>query len=94
VENLSELPDIAAKIGMELRNQYLLGYSPQNQERDGKYRHVEVKAGAAARDAAAAGILENGLQCACEVSGLGTPLPYGRGSLWENLPRSRDREKL
>jgi VWFA-related protein len=43
VENLSELPDIAAKIGMELRNQYLLGYSPTNQERDGKYRHVEVK---------------------------------------------------
>jgi VWFA-related protein len=43
VENLSELPDIAAKIGMELRNQYLLGYSPQNQEKDGKYRHVEVK---------------------------------------------------
>jgi VWFA-related protein len=43
VENLSELPDIAAKIGMELRNQYVLGYSPQNQEHDGKYRHVEVK---------------------------------------------------
>ena len=43
VENLSELPDIAAKIGMELRNQYLLGYSPLNHERDGKYRHVEVK---------------------------------------------------
>jgi VWFA-related protein len=43
VENLNELPDIAAKIGMELRNQYLLGYSPQNQEKDGKYRHVEVK---------------------------------------------------
>jgi VWFA-related protein len=43
VENINELPDIAAKIGMELRNQYVLGYSPQNQERDGKYRHVEVK---------------------------------------------------
>jgi Ca-activated chloride channel homolog len=43
VENLTELPDIAAKIGMELRNQYVLGYSPQNRERDGKYRHVEVK---------------------------------------------------
>jgi Ca-activated chloride channel homolog len=43
VENLTELPDIATKIGMELRNQYLLGYSPLNQERDGKYRHVEVK---------------------------------------------------
>jgi len=43
VENLAELPDIAAKIGMELRNQYVLGYSPLNQEKDGKYRHVEVK---------------------------------------------------
>ena len=43
VENLSELPDIAAKIGMELRNQYLLGYSPLNREKDGKYRHVVVK---------------------------------------------------
>jgi len=43
VENLAELPDIATKIGMELRNQYLIGYSPLNQERDGKYRHVEVK---------------------------------------------------
>ena len=43
VENLAELADIAAKIGVELRNQYILGYSPQNQERDGKYRRVEVK---------------------------------------------------
>jgi Ca-activated chloride channel family protein len=43
VENLSELPDIAAKIGLELRNQYVLGYSPRNDERDGKYRRVQVK---------------------------------------------------
>jgi VWFA-related protein len=43
VENLNELPDIAAKIGVELRNQYVLGYSPQNQERDGKFRRVQVK---------------------------------------------------
>ncbi|MCL5097213.1 MAG: VWA domain-containing protein, partial [Candidatus Omnitrophica bacterium] len=43
VENLNELPDIAAKIGIELRNQYILGYSPANQERDGKYRRVQVK---------------------------------------------------
>jgi Ca-activated chloride channel family protein len=42
VENLNELPDIAAKIGVELRNQYILGYSPQNQEHDGKYRRVKV----------------------------------------------------
>ena len=29
VDNLAELPDVAAKIGIELRNQYLLGYSPR-----------------------------------------------------------------
>ena len=43
VENLNDLPDIAAKIGIELRNQYVLGYSPRNQERDGKYRRVKVR---------------------------------------------------
>jgi VWFA-related protein len=43
VDNLNELPDVAAKIGVELRNQYVLGYSPLNQDRDGKYRHVVVK---------------------------------------------------
>jgi Ca-activated chloride channel family protein len=43
VENLAELPDVAAKIGIELRNQYLLGYSPKNATRDGKYRRVQVK---------------------------------------------------
>jgi VWFA-related protein len=42
-ENLNELPDIAAKIGLELRNQYVLGYSPTNQAKDGKYRRVKVK---------------------------------------------------
>jgi Ca-activated chloride channel homolog len=43
VENLNELPDVAAKIGIELRNQYLLGYTPTNPQRDGKYRRVQVK---------------------------------------------------
>lgn len=43
IENVNELPDVAAKIGIELRNQYVLGYSPLNQERDGKYRRVQVK---------------------------------------------------
>jgi Ca-activated chloride channel homolog len=43
VENLNELADIAAKIGIELRNQYVLYYSSSNQARDGKYRHVTVK---------------------------------------------------
>jgi Ca-activated chloride channel family protein len=43
VDNLSELPDVAAKIGIELRNQYVLYYAPKNQDRDGKYRRVNVK---------------------------------------------------
>ena len=43
VENINELPDIAAKIGIELRNQYVLYYTPKNMQRDGKYRHVQVK---------------------------------------------------
>ena len=43
VDNIAELPDIAAKIGVELRNEYILGYSPKNRERDGKYRKVQVK---------------------------------------------------
>jgi VWFA-related protein len=43
VDNLNELPDVAAKISIELHNQYVLGYAPKNQEKDGKYRRVQVK---------------------------------------------------
>ena len=43
VENLNDLPDTAAKIGMELRNQYVLGYKPSNRTRDGKWRKIKVK---------------------------------------------------
>ena len=43
VDDLNELPDVAAKIGVELRNQYILGYSPKNLSRDGKYRRVQVR---------------------------------------------------
>ena len=38
-----DLPGIATRIGLELRNQYVLAYSPANKNRDGKYRKVEVK---------------------------------------------------
>jgi Ca-activated chloride channel homolog len=41
--NLRDLPGIAERIGIELRNQYLLAYSPQNPNHDGKYRKIEVK---------------------------------------------------
>lgn len=43
VEDLSELPDVAAKIGIELRNRYVLGYSPTDRQRDGRYHRVQVK---------------------------------------------------
>ena len=43
IDNVSELPDVAAKIGVELRSQYMIGYSPSNLNKDGKYRRVEVK---------------------------------------------------
>ena len=43
VNDLNELPDIAAKIGMALRNQYLLGFAPLEPKRDGKYHKIVVK---------------------------------------------------
>ncbi len=43
VENLNDLPDIAAKIGMELRNQYVLGYKPSNHHHDAKWRKIKVR---------------------------------------------------
>jgi Ca-activated chloride channel family protein len=42
VENLNDLPDIARKIGRELRNLYVLGYTPTNTEHDGKWRKIQV----------------------------------------------------
>jgi Ca-activated chloride channel family protein len=43
VEDISELPDIAAKIGMELRNQYVLGYRPSNKSHDARWRKIKIK---------------------------------------------------
>jgi Ca-activated chloride channel family protein len=43
VENLNDLPDIAAKIGMELRNQYILGYHPSHKPRDARWRKIKIK---------------------------------------------------
>ena len=43
VQNLAELPDIATKISMELRNQYVVGYRPSNREHDGKWRKIKIK---------------------------------------------------
>jgi Ca-activated chloride channel family protein len=43
VQNLNELPDIATKISMELRNQYVIGYHPTDRAHDGKWRKIRVK---------------------------------------------------
>jgi Ca-activated chloride channel family protein len=43
VDNLGDLPDVASKIGLALRNQYVLGYAPANVLKDGKYHRVQVK---------------------------------------------------
>jgi len=43
VQNLNELPDIATKISMELRNQYVIGYRPADRAHDGKWRKIKVK---------------------------------------------------
>ena len=43
VSNLNELPDIAMKISVELRNQYIIGYRPANRVHDGKWRKIKVK---------------------------------------------------
>ncbi len=39
----NELADVATKIGIELRNQYVLGYRPNNPTRDGKWRKIKVR---------------------------------------------------
>lgn len=43
VESLNELPDVATKIGLELRNQYVLGYRPSNKAHDARWRKIKVK---------------------------------------------------
>ncbi len=43
VEDADELPDIAEKISIELRNQYVIAYRPSNLVRDGRWRRIRVK---------------------------------------------------
>jgi Ca-activated chloride channel family protein len=40
---VSELTDITTKIGIALRNLYVLGYSPPNEERGGRHHSVQIK---------------------------------------------------
>lgn len=43
IDNPNELADVATKIGVELRNQYVIGYRPNNPVHDGKWRKLKVK---------------------------------------------------
>ncbi len=43
IDNPNDLADVATKIGIELRNQYVLGYRPKNPGHDGKWRKIKVK---------------------------------------------------
>ena len=43
IDNPNDLADVSTKIGIELRNQYVIGYRPKNLARDGKWRKIKVK---------------------------------------------------
>jgi Ca-activated chloride channel family protein len=43
IDNPNDLADVSTKIGIELRNQYVIGYRPKNPVRDGKWRKIRVK---------------------------------------------------
>jgi VWFA-related protein len=43
VSDVNRLPEIAARIGVELHNQYLLAYSPRAMQHDGRHHRVRVE---------------------------------------------------
>jgi len=43
IDNPNDLADVATKIGIELRNQYVLGYRPNKSQHDGKWHRIKVK---------------------------------------------------
>jgi Ca-activated chloride channel homolog len=42
-QSMSDLPDVVQRLSREIRSQYLLGYSAQNAQNDGKYHKVKVE---------------------------------------------------
>jgi len=43
VDDIADMGDIATKISAELRNEYVLGYTPEDTKKDGKWRKVRVR---------------------------------------------------
>jgi Ca-activated chloride channel homolog len=43
LDNPNDLPDVAAKIGTQLRNQYVIAYAPDKKPTDGRWHKIRVK---------------------------------------------------
>src|SRR2546422_7134210 len=43
IDNPNDLADVAKKIGIELRNQYVVGYRAKNPPHDGEWRQIKMK---------------------------------------------------
>jgi Ca-activated chloride channel family protein len=43
LNDIGQMPALARRIGMELRTQYILGYSPEKPPHDGKWHKISVK---------------------------------------------------
>jgi Ca-activated chloride channel family protein len=43
VDDPNDLPNVANRIGMELRNQYVLAYRPEKTQHDGKWHKIKIK---------------------------------------------------
>jgi VWFA-related protein len=80
VENLNDLPDISAKIGAELRNQYILGYHPGNKAHDARWRKINIKLRAPKGTSASQRLRKDGRL---------RPQPIGLTNIWSvfALPR-------
>jgi Ca-activated chloride channel homolog len=51
LSNPRQLPQLAAAVSLELRNQYVLGFQPARTNRDGRWRRIKVKTTASGGDA-------------------------------------------
>jgi Ca-activated chloride channel family protein len=43
LDHEAEMPDLARRIGIELRTQYVIGYTPEHSRHDGKWHKISVK---------------------------------------------------
>jgi len=43
IDNPNDLPAVARAIGMQLRNQYVIGYRPENSPRNGKWHKIKIR---------------------------------------------------